>query len=91
MSKKRGHYKRKLSARERCGDIFKADLDAPIATELKKCPFCGGPAQFFPIETEYHGTWWQAKCIWACNAQQPPTPSKEQSAELWNRREKLNG
>ena len=52
--------------------------------KLKKCPFCGGPAEIVDNSrcvpnTYFVGCWW-------CGARTDCEHRKEVAAELWNRR-----
>lgn len=70
-----------------------------MSTELKPCPFCGGPVELeraTPTFDRMHGhrEWWGVICRntlnlgGTCAIQQTPSASKEAAVERWNMRAK---
>lgn len=59
-------------------------------SELKPCPFCGGPVEL--EKTLGNGKWWGVICRntlnrgGTCAIQQIPSASEEAAVERWNRR-----
>lgn len=51
--------------------------------KLKKCPFCGGPAEM--VDNSFFPNSYFVVC-WRCGARTNYEHRKEIAAELWNRR-----
>lgn len=57
--------------------------------KLKKCPFCGGPAEILDNGRYIPGTYFVI-CRW-CGAHTGYERGEENAAELWNGRVESNG
>lgn len=60
--------------------------------ELKPCPFCGGEAQMFDLRKVHLGVFYFVECRERkCRVKTGYLCTKEEAAEVWNRRAETKG